>query len=65
MPAAVGVFIFLFTLLISEPTGLSEGLYVSVMETFFVTLAFSHVLVGIQSFLYAMAMEFYVNPKFK
>ncbi len=65
MPAAVGVILFMFALYLYEPQSLSEGTFVDVVETYFVMLFFAYVFVGIQSLLYAVAMEFYVNPKFK
>ena len=54
---------FSVMMLTKEPPGSHEGAYLTVIKAFFVFLAFGYIFAGIQSILYSLAMEFYINPR--
>lgn len=65
MPAAIGVLLFTIMMLAIELPSSHDGSYFKAIKVFFLFLVFGYVFAGIQSILYSVAMEFYINPKFK
>ena len=63
MPAVVGVLLFFILLLTKESPKATDASYITAIQVFFFMLLFGYIFVGIQSLLYSVAMEFYINPK--